>query len=233
MRLELHFSGGLATLAQAAARGDAPRVAELVEYQKLDPNALSDEGMPLLLWPVHQRNPEGFHALLKSGADPNRRAGNGEILMHYVIEGGDASFVQAALAFGADPNAVNRDKEPLIHIARRAQKWDVIEALLDAGADIDAFEGGLHGNTVLSMATGFGDFEHAYLLLERGADPTFALKQAPKPERVGAQPMLEDMFFRPVDAEQYPEAARWQQKCQEWLATKGIQPPPKPGRYSR
>lgn len=233
MRLELHFSGGLATLAKAAASGDAERVSELIEYEKLDPNALSDEGMPLLLWPVHQRNLGGFIALLKNGADANRRAGNGEILMHYVVEGADASFVQAALAHGADPNAVNRDKEALIHIARRVQKWDVIEALLDANAEVDAFEGGLYGNTVLSMATGFGDFEHAYFLLERGADAEYRLKQAPKPERVGAQPILEDIFFRPVDAEQYPEVSHWQRKCQDWLAAKGIQPPGKPGRYSR
>lgn len=233
MRLELHFSDGLATLAKAAATGDSERVAELIEYQKLDPNALSDEGMPLLLWPLHQRNLEGFRALLKNGADPNRRAANGEILMHYVIEGGDAGFAQAALAHGADPDAINRDKEPLLHIARRVQKWDVIEALLDANARIDAFEGGLHGNTILSMATGFGDFEHAYFLLQRGADPTYALKQAPKPERVGAQPMLEDIFFRPVDAERFASAAEWQRKCQDWLTQEGIQPPAKPRRYSR
>ena len=232
MRLELHFSGGLAELARAAARGDRERVAELVDSQKLDPNALSDEGMPLLLWPVHQRSAAGFRALLASGADPNRRAGNGEHVMHYVVEGGSAEIVAAALKHGADPDAVNRDKEPLIHIARRVRKWDVIDVLLENGADIDAFEGGLHGNTVLSLATGFGDFEHAFYLLERGADPTFALKQAPRPERVGAQPILEDIFHRPVDPEAFPEVWTWQQKCQALLRERGINAPPKPRRYS-
>lgn len=231
MRIELHFSGALRELAQAAAAGDAARVGELVEYQKLDPNALSEEGMPLLLWPVHAGNLEGFAALLKHGADVNARAGNGELLMHYVIEGASEPFVRAALKAGADANAVNRDKEPLIHIARRVQKWDVVETLLGFGADVDALEGGLHGNTVLSMATGFGDFEHAYFLLEQGADPALALKQAPKPERVGAMPMLEDIFHRPVDADVYPEAARWQQKCRDLLSARGIEAPPKPQRY--
>lgn len=231
MRLELHFSDGLAELARAAASGDEERVAELITYQKLNPNALSDEGMPLLLWPVHHKNPAGFQALLKNGADPNVRAGNGELALHYIVEGGDASMLRAALAHGADPEAVNRDREPLIHIARRVRKWDMIDALLDHGANIDAFEGGLHGNTVLSVVTGFGDFEHAHALLERGADPTFALKQAPKPERVGAQPILEDIFYRPVDAEAYPEISEWQRKCQALVRAAGIEPPPPPRRY--
>ncbi len=232
MRLELHFTGDLADLARAAGDGDAELVAELIDSRKLNPNALSDEGMPLLLWPLHQRSVAGFQALLSGGADPNARARNGELLMHYVIEGGNADFVRAALANGADANAANRDKEPLIHIARRVRKWDVIEVLLDHGADIDAFEGGLHGNTILSMATGFGDFEHAYFLLERGADPTYALKQAPKPERIGAQPILEDIFHRPIDQQAYPEAHRWQLKCQELLRERGIRAPVKPARFS-
>ncbi|MFK8014309.1 MAG: ankyrin repeat domain-containing protein [Gammaproteobacteria bacterium] len=231
MRIELHFSGGLRELAQAAANGDARRVAELVDSQRLDPNALSDEGMPLLLWPLHQRNLDGFEALLESGADPNRRAGNGEILMHYVVEAGLPDFARAALRHQAKPNDSNRDQESLVHIARRTQNWDVLAALLDFGADVDAFEGGLHGNTVLSMATGFGDFEHAHWLLERGADPTYALKQAPRPERVGAMPMLEDIFHRPVDADAFPEAADWQRRCQKVLLARGIEPPAKPDRY--
>lgn len=231
MRIEKHFSGGLRKLAQAAGCGDAERVAELIKDKKLDPNALSEEGMPLLLWPVHQRNLEGFVALLENGADPNIRPSHGGIMMHYVVQGGSADMVRAALEHGADPNGINRDNEHLIHIARRAGKWDVIEVLLDFGADIDAFDGELYGHTILSTTTGFGDFEHAYWLMERGADPTYELKQSSLPERIGAMPMLEDIFHRPIDAQAYPEASAWQQKCQALLRSRGIEAPPKPKYY--
>ena len=233
MRIEKHFSGGLRKLAQAAGCGDGERVAELITDKKLDPNTLSEEGMPLLLWPVHQRNLEGFVALLENGADPNGRASHGGILMHHVVNSGSADMVRAALEHGADPNGINRDQEQLIHIARRARKWDVIEVLLDFGADIDAFDGELYGRTILSTTTGFGDFEHAYWLMERGADPTYEIRLAPAShqERIGAMPILEDIFHRPIDAEAYPEASAWQQKCQALLRSRGIESPPRPRRH--
>ena len=153
--------------------------------------------------------------------------------MHYVVDGGSVDFVRAALKHGADPNAMNRDEEQLIHIARRAGKWDVIEALLDFGADIDAFDGDLYGHTVLRTTAGFGDFKHVYWLMERGADPTYEMKQAYDPERIGAMPVLEEIFYRPIDAEAYPEASAWQQKCQAFVRSRGIDPPPRPNRFDK
>jgi ankyrin repeat protein len=231
MRIEDHFSGRERELAEAAASGDVERVNRLVRESRVDPNAQSAQGMPLLLWAVHARNLAGFEALLANGADPSRRARNGELLMHYVVEGGGADFVRAALARGANPNQENRDREPLIHIARRVGDWDSVRALVEGGARIDAPAGGLRDNTILSIATGFGDFEHALWLLEHGADPTLRIADAVAPEVIGTQPILEDIFHRPLDP-QATQALAYQKRCQQLVLARGLVAPPRPRRFA-
>lgn len=88
-----------------------------------------------------------------------------------MVQGASSEFVRIALEHGANPDATNRDQEPLIHIARRAGNWDSIAALLDAGAQSDKPAFGVPGSTLLVQVTGRGDFDKAYWLMERGADP--------------------------------------------------------------
>lgn len=235
-RLEDHFDGREHELAAAAGRGDAAAVARLIREERADPNAVSKQGMPLLLWPLQTKNPAGFEALLENGADPNRaallRGGVRDPALDFVVRSGDLRFLQPALRRGGKPDTVNADGEPLVHVAARAQAWDLVRALVEAGAKVDAFKGGLYGETVLAAAVGIGRFDQAYWLLEHGADPSYALKEAPDPARVGAQPILEDIFWMPP-APEAKDLAAWQEKCRQLLLAKGIKPPPPPKRWQR
>jgi hypothetical protein len=231
MGIEDHFSGRERELALAAETGDRAAIARLVQQERIDPNRLSALGMPMLLWPVSRRNLAGFEALLDAGADPNRRSAGGEIIMHYVIESGGAEFVRAALAHGARPNQSNRDREPLTHIARRVGDWASVRLLIENGADIDAPGMGLADNTLLGIATGMGDFENAYWLLERGADPSVRLRDAIASDLVGSQPIIEDIYHRPLDPTD-GDAIGWQRRCQALLSARGITAPPPPRRFA-
>ncbi len=233
MKLSDHFSGARADLANAAAHGDAAQVGRLVTDTGVDPNAVSAQGMPMLLWAVHAGSVAGFEALLANGADANGRTSSGELLMHYVIEGGGVEYVRAAIRHGLNPNLENRDREPLTHIARRAGDWESVSALLEAGADVNAPAAGLADNTLLSITTGMGDFEHALWLLQHGADPGLRIADAIAKEVIGTQPVLEDVFHRPVsEGEAFAQARDYQRRCQQWLLEKGYSEPPVPRRFA-
>jgi hypothetical protein len=77
--------------------------------------------------------------------------------------------VRILLAAGADPNA--RDLEPgsetALHWAASSDDADVARALIDGGADMDMPNGSI--GTPLENAVGYGCWNVAHLLAERGA----------------------------------------------------------------
>jgi uncharacterized protein len=238
LKIENHFSGNVRELAMAAASGDEQKVAELIKARGVDPNARGIEKMPVLLWPVYKNNIAGFRALLANGADPNALINNplhtDQSTFALIISLRGMDFVEAALAHGANPNAKNEDDVPMIHIAERAGKWDVVRALIAKGADINASSNGLPGNNILAAAVGLGDFEHAFWLLEHGADPSHMIseKMAANPRVIGTQPIIEQIFHRPMATGAKGEKQKqWQKKCQELLLSRGIVAPPVPERY--
>ena len=73
---------------------------------------------------------------------------------------------------GADVNAHSRFRshtETPLHWAASSNDIAVLDALLDAGADIEAEGAVLGGGTALADACGFGNWEAARRLVERGA----------------------------------------------------------------
>jgi uncharacterized protein len=230
LRVDEHFKGVDRELAEAAGNGDTASIQRLIQDKGANPNAVSEQSLPMLLWPVYRNNIEGFKALLQHGAKINQPVPPNDVLIGFVVELRGLDFVQAAVAAGADLNARNADGEPITLIARRQQRWDVVKFLITSGADINATQTGIIDASLLSAAIGFGDFEHAYWLLENGADATIRLTEssAPSAKRVGAQPMLEDIFFRPISD---PQISAWQQKCQSFLLAKGITAPTRPQRF--
>jgi len=73
---------------------------------------------------------------------------------------------------GADVNAHSRFRshtETPLHWAASSNDVAVLDALLDAGADIEAEGAVLGGGTALADACGFGNWEAARRLVERGA----------------------------------------------------------------
>lgn len=228
VRIDQHFRGSERELAEAAARGDVDEVARLVRERHADPNAVSPEGMPLLLWPVQAGSYEGTRALLENGADPNRaipRFGAPIVL----VAGLDPKWLRLFLEHGGNADQRSADDEPLARIAMLAGNWEAVQLLVERGADIDA---GAHGNeqrTLLGFYSGSGQFDKVHWLLEHGADPTLRLGNAPVAERVGAPFILESIYWYPIDATKFPDGAQWQRKSQQWLRAHGItEVPPEP-----
>jgi uncharacterized protein len=80
--------------------------------------------------------------------------------------------VQRLIAAGADVNAhsrFNSHTETPLHWAASSNDVAVLDALLDAGADIEATGAVLGGGTALVDACGFGNWDAARRLVERGA----------------------------------------------------------------
>jgi hypothetical protein len=87
-----------------------------------------------------------------------------------------AETVALLVEAGADVNARFRGphaKTPL-HWAASSDDVEVLDALLDAGADIEAPGAVLGGGPPLADATGFGQWQAAHRLVERGAQTTLS-----------------------------------------------------------
>lgn len=85
-----------------------------------------------------------------------------------------AQTVAVLVEAGADVNARSRGPHPEtpLHWAASSNDVAVLDALLDAGADIEAPGSVLGGGPPLSDARGFGQWDAARRLVERGARTT-------------------------------------------------------------
>lgn len=86
------------------------------------------------------------------------------------------AVVAALVQAGADVNAQFRGphSETPLHWAASSNDVEVLDALLDAGADIEAPGAVLGGGPPLADATGFGQWQGAHRLVERGAKTTLS-----------------------------------------------------------
>jgi ankyrin repeat protein len=83
-----------------------------------------------------------------------------------------AAVVRALIAAGADPNARHTGRGPPetpLHWAASSDDVEVLDALIDGGADLEAPEGSIGGGTPLDDAVGYGQWQAARRLVERGA----------------------------------------------------------------
>lgn len=82
-----------------------------------------------------------------------------------------AASVRALVEAGADINArfTGPHTETPLHWAASSNDVAVLDALLDAGADIEAPGAVIGGGSPLADARGFGQWQAAYRLVERGA----------------------------------------------------------------
>lgn len=226
--LNAHFDGKARELAAAAARGDVATVARLIRDERVDPNQLSKKGMPLVLWSAMEpASLAGTQALLDNGADPNIRTGQGENAMVYVAKFSPPQIVTLFVERGGDANARNAIDEPLLIVAKRSDRWENVQALVEAGADVNALDKHMSPRSVL-LEYAPGAFDKVYWLLQHGADPGLRQGESSAPERTGAQPILEHIFYQPVDAKAFPHLAAAQKQCQEWVLAHGYAKPPLP-----
>ncbi len=226
LRIEDHFDGKERDLANAAAKADRAAIKRLIAAGA-KPNFRSAKGMPLLLWPMHKQSPDGFAALLESGADANQTDHRGSPVAAFAARNPDIRFLDAILRAGVNPDTRNTDREPLTFVAAMAGNWPHVQRLIERGAQIDAFNHENDGDTLLAYYA-YGQFERALWLLEHGADPTFKIKEALAPGRIGAQPILELIFHYKIDPKAFPLGVAAQKKCQAFVIAKGFQPVPEP-----
>ncbi|WP_079912260.1 ankyrin repeat domain-containing protein [Paenibacillus sp. 32352] len=81
-------------------------------------------------------------------------------------------IVKMLIAAGADPNATTVEGQPSetpLHWAASSDDVEVAAALIDGGADMEAVGGSIAGGTPLDNAVGYGCWNVARLLVERGA----------------------------------------------------------------
>lgn len=227
-----YFKGRALELAVASEQGDAETITHLIKNEGVDPDKVfaRDAGIPLVAWPLRAKNLDGLRALLDNGADPNARAYkvvDGRRLgynnaMVYAAKLDDPRYLQLLLQHGGDPNTRNSAGETLLFQAFIAgNQWENVKLLIENGANINESNRGT-ADTVLSWYTTRGGFEHAYWLLEHGADPTVLLKSSiGAPDRM----LIAEHIFWGITT---PDLLPWQKKCQQWLVTRDIPRPPMP-----
>lgn len=229
-----YFQGKALELAEAVDRNDAADVQRLIRQEGVNPDAIFDENaMPMVAWPVFNKNLPGLKLLLDNGADPNarridsQRTSGQQRNNALVFAAGDADsrYLAMLLDHGGDPNTHNSNGEPLTHVAFLRDRWENVQLLIEKGADINE---GLYVpedyDTVVSWYSGVGDFDKVYWLLQHGADPTRKMIAQARSANEGRMPTLESIFWLPVK----PKMIDWQKKCQQALIERGIRRPPMP-----
>lgn len=156
-------------LAEAAARGDARRVARLAA-EGVDVDARGDKKTSLLEWALLNRSKAGLAALLDAGADPAVTDEQGNSVVHLAAMSNDPDYLRILLDKGADPNTPN-DKTGATPIfsALMGTRDEQLQMLLTAGADPARAD--RMGNTPLHLAAKINAFARTLDLLEAGAPP--------------------------------------------------------------
>jgi ankyrin repeat protein len=160
--LVLALSGCSMTFFQAAERGDADRVEELLRER---PN-LADETDGRTLSALHYAASEGHadvvRVLLDGGADPRVSALGGMTPLFLAAAGGHAEVAVILVKRGADANA--RSPWNPVRVAAGEGHLEVVRALLKVGADPEG-----HNIPPLMAAASAGHLEIMDLLVKAGA----------------------------------------------------------------
>ncbi|WP_454830093.1 ankyrin repeat domain-containing protein [Pseudoxanthomonas wuyuanensis] len=231
---ERYFEGRGLELAKAIDHNDAAAIQRLIQQEGVDPNAIfTDQAMPMVAWPILNKNLTGLQLLLKAGADPNarrvdtKRASGQQRNNAMVLAAGepDSRYLAMLLDHGGDPNTHNSNGEALTYVAYLQNQWPNVQLLIERGADINE---GLYDadsyNTVVGWYSSFGNFDKVYWLLQKQPDVTRTTPAPPGSVNPTRMPIVDEIYWLPVK----PEMVQWQRKCQHWLRDRGIERTPMP-----
>jgi hypothetical protein len=229
-----YFQGKALELAEAVDRNDAADVQRLIKQEGVNPDVIFDESaMPMVAWPVFNKNLPGLKLLLDNGADPNARRVDSQRphgqqrnnALVFAAGEADSRYLSMLLDHGGDPNTHNSNGEPLTYVATLRDQWPNVRILIERGASINE---GLYDpdsyNTVVNWYSSFRDFEQVYWLLQHGADPTRTTGTQKGSANKTRMPVVDDIYWLPVK----PQIVQWQRKCQHWLRDHGIERSPMP-----
>lgn len=165
----------LQAAARAAARGDAPKIRDIVARSASDPagpvdlDAASPSGANLLMYAILTRSEVAVRTLLEVGADPNHLTPRGDSPLLAAATTDEPRFLGLLLDHGGNPNLKTRRGEPLLLQVITYLSWGSLLFLLDRGANIDAADA--LGQTAVLMLARLNQYEQVHRLLARGADP--------------------------------------------------------------
>lgn len=162
-------------LADAAMRGDAAAVADLLDGGA-EVNEPQSDGATALHWAVHGNRPDLAALLIDAGADVVARNRAGVTPLSLAAETGNAAMVDRLLDAGADPRETLPNGETALMMAARTGDAATIHLLIDRGAEIDARET-KRGTTALMWAAAYGSHAAVQALVDRGG--TLGLRSDP------------------------------------------------------
>lgn len=235
---ERYFEGKALELAKAVDRDDAAAIQRLIKQEGVDPDTLfTDQAMPMVAWPILNKNLTGLQLLLEAGADPNARRVDAQRTsgqqrnnaMVLAASEPDSRYLAMLLDHGGDPNTHNSNGEALTYVAYLRNQWPNVQLLIEHGADINE---GLYDadgyNTVVGWYSSFGNFDKVHWLLQKQPDVTRTIATQPGSANPTRMPIVDEIYWLPVK----PQMVQWQRKCQHWLRDRGIERPPMP-RYMK
>lgn len=223
------------SLATASEHGNVAEVQRLIKVQGVNPDKIySAEQLPVLIWPIYTKSPEGLKAMLENGADPNARFPtptvekfkDGSVSVSYknnamvwAAKAGDPVYLKLLLDHGGNPNTRNSNNETLLLQAfLSGNAWNNVKMLVERGADVNAKS---QSRPFITEYASGGGFESAYWLLEHGANPDLDSEESEYKATINA------IFWHPGD----PKHPAWQRKCQQWLLQHGYKRTPMPERF--
>lgn len=162
-----------ASMADAAEKGDWPRVADLLRSRS-DPNTAQADGATALHWAAYHDATVIAQQLLIAGAKPDSANRYGVTPLALACTNGNEALVGMLLEAGADARGVSREGETVLMIAARTGRTGPVEILLAKGARVDAKD--RKGQTALMWAAAEGHAAVIDLLIKSGADYHTRLK---------------------------------------------------------
>lgn len=128
-----------------------------------DPNQVSGNGMTPLQWAMRSGRKTAFAELLQLGAKPRPETAEEAFLDPSPV------FASMILDSGFDVSGKGPAGDPWIFTPLLAGNRTVLRMLVERGAPVSTPRA--DGTTPLIALAGLGEYEDAFWLLERGADP--------------------------------------------------------------
>lgn len=168
----------VAELADAAARGDADKVNQLLKMG-VPIDGLGDKKATPLVFALLANNAKGVDALLKAGANANHHIESpnevdGRAIPLLIVETKAADLMELLLKYGADPNTKNPPRvtrndrsvgESLL--AQAVMYKPMVEVLVRHGAGVNVESDA--GDNAVRSAAGLGQLDVVEFLLDHGA----------------------------------------------------------------
>jgi ankyrin repeat protein len=155
-------------LVDAVRNQDAAQARQLLG-NRVDVNAVSEDGSTALLWASHWNDVPTVEALLRAGADPNLANAFRMTPLSRACTNASAALVGLLLKAGADPNAAIATGETPLMTCAGTGNAAAVRMLLARGAAVNAVEPTQH-QTAVMWAAAERHADVVALLAEAGAD---------------------------------------------------------------